>query len=311
MKRELLIAAFFNTPWALDAGYLATFETIVMRWQRGGDASADVMAGITADREILAARKQDAARAGQGADIAVLPVYGVMTQRGNMAGNVSGSGSASTQQIAGAFRAAMNDPSVGGILMDFDTPGGSVFGVDELASEIFNARGQKPIYGIANSLTCSAGYWVASQCDQLYGAPGSEIGSIGVFMKHDDQSKAMEADGITRTYISAGKYKTEGNPAGPLSEEAQSHLQARVDEYYSAFVKAIAKGRGVGVDAVRSDYGQGRTLTATQAKSTGMIDDIATFDDVVRKMAKDIKTSSRASPPSRLAAAQRTLAMLS
>ena len=316
MKRELLVAEFLSTPWALMPERLAAFAGIMQRWQAGGKAAPEVMASIEADKEIVAARKQDAARAGQGQNIAVLPLYGVVTQRGSMADDVSGPGAASTQKFTAALRQALQDPSVGGILIDIDSPGGSVYGVDELASEIMSARAQKPIIGLANSLAASAAYWVGAACSELYVTPGGEVGSIGVWQAHEDWSKAMEDAGVKTTLISAGKYKTEGNPYEPLGEDAQAFMQSRVDDYYAAFTKSVAKGRGVSVDVVRKDFGQGRVYGAAQAQANGMVNGVMTFDDVVKKLAKDIKVNNRnnaiaPAAPSRLAKAQRDLAMLS
>jgi signal peptide peptidase SppA len=312
MKRQILIAEFLSTPWALMPERLAAFASILHRWQAGGHASAEVMAGIEADREVVAARKQEAARAGQGANIAVLPFYGVVTQRGNMADDVSGPGSASTQKFTNALRQALQDPSIGAILIDIDSPGGSVYGVDELASEIMGARNQKPIVGLANSLAASAAYWVGAACSELYVTPGGEVGSIGVWQAHEDWSKALDDAGVKTTLISAGKYKTEGNPYEPLGKDAQEFMQSRVDDYYAAFTKAVAKGRGISIDVVRKDFGQGRVYGSAQALSVGMVDGVMTFDDVVRKMGKDLKAANRnaSAAPSRLAQAQRDIAIL-
>lgn len=313
MKRQILIAEFLSTPWALMPERLAAFASILHRWQAGGHASAEVMASIEADREVVAARKQEAARAGQGSNIAVLPFYGVVTQRGNMADDVSGPGSASTQKFTNALRQALQDPSVGSILIDIDSPGGSVYGVDELASEIISARSQKPIIGLANSLAASAAYWVGAACSELYVTPGGEVGSIGVWQAHEDWSKALDEAGVKTTLISAGKYKTEGNPYEPLGKDAQDFMQSRVDDYYAAFTKAVAKGRGISVEVVRKDFGQGRVYGAQQALSAGMVDGVMTFDDVVKKMGKDLKAAQRnqaAAPINRLAQAQRDIAIL-
>ncbi|MBC7597407.1 MAG: S49 family peptidase [Polaromonas sp.] len=314
MKRQLLVAEFLSTPWALMPERLAAFAGIMHRWSAGGKADAEVMTAIAADKEIVAARKQDAARVGQGANIAVLPFYGVVTQRGSMADDVSGPGAASTQKFTSALRQALQDPSVGGILIDIDSPGGSVYGVDELANEIMSARAQKPIIGLANSLAASAAYWVGAACSELYVTPGGEVGSIGVWQAHEDWSKAMEDAGVKTTLISAGKFKTEGNPYQPLGEDAQAFMQSRVDDYYAAFTKSVAKGRSVSVSVVREDFGQGRVYGAAQAQSAGMVNGVMTFDDVVKKLAKDIKANNRnnnaTTAPSRLARAQRDLALL-
>ena len=116
----------------------------------------------------------------------------------------------------------------------------------------------------------------------------------------------MATEGVAPTLISAGKYKVEGNPYVPLDAEAQGFMQSRVDDYYAAFTKGVARGRGVPIAQVRDGMGQGRVLGADAAMAQNMVDGVATFDDVVRKMRRDAK--SRAKPgASRLAQSQRTL----
>ena len=307
MKHYLLLAEFMSTPWAMQDDRLAAFTALVSRWSAGVRLSEiEIEAAIGADKQARDTRRDATARAG-GGGIAVLPLYGAVTQRGNMAGNVSGSGGVSTQQFAQALRAAVADDTVGQILIDIDSPGGSVYGVGELAAEIFDARSKKPVVGIANSCAASAAYWLGAQCSQLYCTPGGEVGSIGVKMVHEDVSKALEADGISPTIISAGKFKSEGSPYGPLSDESKAFLQSRVEDYYGAFTKAVAKGRGAAIAQVRDGYGQGRCIGADAALAEGMIDGIATFDDVVAKMTRNAKAARSAS---RVAQAKNTLAMM-
>ena len=145
----------------------------------------------------------------------------------------------SESQVAG--RAGSSHPA-GGLL---DSPGGSVYGVSELADEIMNARAQKPVIAIANSLAASAAYWIGCSASELYVTPGGEVGSIGVWQAHFDYSQALAAEGVTPTLISAGKYKVEGNPYAPLGEDALGFMQSRVDDYYAVFTKSVARGRGV------------------------------------------------------------------
>ena len=76
--------------------------------------------------------------------------------------DISGPGSTSTQLFAQAFREAVADDTVGAILIDIDSPGGSVYGTSELAAEILQARNSKPVCAIANSLAASAAYWIGS-----------------------------------------------------------------------------------------------------------------------------------------------------
>jgi capsid assembly protease len=286
MKTELLIAEFLSTPWALMPERLNAVSAVMARWSSHAPATAEVLAGIDTDKLAREARRQTATSV-SGGGIAVLPLYGVITQRGNMIEDVSGPGSVSTQKFAAALRQALADESVSQILIDIDSPGGSVYGVAELADEIVAARAQKPIIAIANSLAASAAYWIGCSASEFYVTPGGEVGSIGVWQAHFDYSQALAAEGVTPTLISAGTYKVEGNPYAPLEPEAQAFMQSRVDDYFLAFSKAVAKGRGVPIAQVRNGMGQGRVLGADAALEQNMVDGIVTLEGILAKISKN------------------------
>ena len=153
-----------------------------------------------------------------------------------------------------------------------------------MADEIFRVKAQKPIYAVANSLCASAAYWIGSQCSKLYCTPGGQVGSIGVYIQHQDVSKEFEFAGVAVRLISAGKFKTEGNPYAPLNPDARAAIQTEVNNYYGMFIKAVARGRGVSIAAVRDGMGKGRCLQAKDAMLAGMIDGIATLDQVIAQM---------------------------
>lgn len=308
MNHQMLIAEFLATPWALMPERLNAVTAVMARWSQNVPASADVLAAIDADRSVRDARRQAATAVSSGG-IAVLPLYGVVTQRGNMVDDVSGPGSVSTQQFASALRQALADDTVSQILIDIDSPGGSVYGVSELADEIAAARTQKPVVAIANSLAASAAYWLGAQADELYVTPGGEVGSIGVWQAHFDYSQALAAEGVTPTLISAGKYKVEGNPYAPLDEEAQGFMQSRVNDYYGTFTKAIARGRAAPIAQVRDGMGQGRVLGADAALAENMVDGVSTFDGVLKQMRSRARANAKPKV-SRLAQARNALAIL-
>jgi signal peptide peptidase SppA len=302
------MAEFLATPWALMPERLNAMAAVLTRWSQGFMASEDNMIRVNADKVIRSTRKEIAASQSSGG-IAVLPLYGVVTQRGNMVDDVSGPGSMSTQQFSAALRQALADPQVGQILIDIDSPGGSVYGVAELADEIMSARAQKPVVAIANSLAASAAYWIGCSAGEFYVTPGGEVGSIGVWQSHFDYSQALAAEGVTPTLISAGKFKVEGNPYVPLDPDAQAFMQSRVDDYYAAFTKAVAKGRGVSIAQVRDGMGQGRVLGADAALEQGMVDGVATMDDVIRKMRR-ASTAKPKPAATRLNQARQSLSIL-
>jgi signal peptide peptidase SppA len=135
-----------------------------------------------------------------------------------------------------------------------------------------------------DTLAASAAYWIASQADEIVVTPSGDVGSIGVLVMHDDVSKAEEMAGFKTTVISAGKYKAEGHPFEPLSDEARGELQKLVDDVYAMFVADVAQGRGTTAEAVRSGYGQGRLQLANDAVASGLADRVDTIDSTLEQL---------------------------
>lgn len=280
----LILAEFYSTPWVLDPDTYAQMQLILERWASGVRLpQAEIQAAIGDAPQAAADRRAQAGQAGQGA-VAVVPVYGVITHR---ARDLSVSTPmTSTELLTQQLRSAAHNPDISAIVLDVDSPGGSVFGVQEVGDTIQALRGTKPIIAVANAKAASGAYWIASQADELVITPSGAVGSIGALMVHRDQSAKNERDGVKTTYVHAGKYKVEGNPDNPLDAEGQTHLQGMVDHYYSTFVRAVAKGRGVSVDTVRGEsFGQGRMVLAKDAVAAGMANRIGTLDQVIADLA--------------------------
>lgn len=219
--------------------------------------------------------------------VAVIPLSGFLTQKPSLFSMMFGG--TSVQGFARETLAALADPSVGAVVMDVDSPGGEVFGVTEAASMIRAARGSKPLIAVANPIAASAGYWLASQADEVAVTPSGLAGSIGVFATHVDESKALEQAGLAVRLISYGRRKTEGNSAQPLSEDALGAIQTRVDYFGQQFEADVAKGRRVSVSKVSSDFGEGAVLTAEESVKAGVADKVATLEEVVARLAAGYK----------------------
>lgn len=265
------IRALLRTPWAITE---AKLEEILgfLEAHRAGERLSEEEA-----RERFGASRPGATRTlGQ---IAVIPIYGTIVPRANIV--TAYSGGTSVQQLAANFDAAVQNDDVAAIVLDVDSPGGSVSGIEEMAQRIRRARGTKPIHAVSNFQMASAAYYLGSQADEVVVSPSAEAGSIGVFMIHTDVSAAAEKAGIKHTVIKAGRYKAEGHPYEPLGEEAEAALQAEVEEYYDLFVAAVAKGRGVKESAVRNGFGEGRCLSAKRAVKEGLADRVATLEEVI------------------------------
>lgn len=191
----------------------------------------------------------------------------------------------STQLLAQTLTTLANDPDVGTIVIDCDSPGGEVTGVPEAADALAAAAQTKACVVIVNSLCASAAYWIASQANEIVAVPSGDVGSIGVFMLHLDFSQCLAQAGINPTFIKndTSIYKAAGNPYEPLPSDVKDIFQAEVNRIGADFYKAVAKGRNVPVETVAGDFGRGLCIAARVAKPLGMIDRLATVDGALSK----------------------------
>lgn len=310
-----VMQAVFSMPWAVPPDKLEAIQGFLELKLRGGMATPETLAQIQAASGAVEARRETVSAASSGS-VAVLPLYGLILQRGNM--DLSGPSCTSVVRFAQDLRQAINDPSVKAIVIDVDSPGGTVAGVDELASEIFNARKQKKITAVSNCLCASAAYYLASQCSEMMVSPSSQTGSIGVYATHVDTSKADEMEGLKFTLISYGANKTQGNSYEPLTDAARQDMQQLVDHYGTMFERAVARGRKVKLEDVQNKFGQGRMFNAKDAVRLGLADSIGTLDDAlashgvsrgaVRASMNDVVITADVTDGGDLAAAQARIA---
>lgn len=223
--------------------------------------------------------------------VVTIPLYGYISHRPSI---WSAMGFETSSETFGQWMDALAaNADVGAIVIDIDSPGGTVSGLTGVTDKIFSLRGTKPIVAVVNDLMASAAYFIGSAADEIVADPDSQTGSIGTIGIHLDWSAALENEGIKPTIIKAGKFKGEGNPYEALSDEAKADWQAMVDEYYGKFVSAVARNRGITAAKVKSDFGQGRVFMAQKAKSVGMIDRIATLEQVISDLLPKGKSISR------------------
>jgi signal peptide peptidase SppA len=276
MKYEHIVGYVASQLWAIEASKLQELLAVL----------AVRAAGQTFTPEDIAARMGEGGGSGgpvqRGGGVAIIPIGGVIAHR--MGAMDPSSGGTSAEGIGAMVSQVAADASIGTIVYDINSSGGTVPGIAELAAQMFALRGIKRQIAQVNGLAASAAYWLASQADEIVSIPSGSAGSIGVFSAHQDLSKALEQAGINVTLISAGKFKVEGHPFAPLSDDAKAVMQARVDTAYAQFVKDVARGRGVTQTAVREGYGEGRVLEAKDALKAGLVDTLGTMDETIARV---------------------------
>jgi len=208
--------------------------------------------------------------------VAVIHVKGIIEKD-----FIYGWSEASTEMIAQDLQNALNDKAIETIVLNIDSPGGTIPGVKELSDMVYNARNVKPVLAFSDTLMTSAAYWVGSGAKKIYGTDTAYFGSIGVFTTHVDFSGLLSKFGINVSLIKAGKYKTVGNPFGALSESDREIIQTRVNKSYDIFVEAIARNRGKEVEDVKTNMAEGRVFNGRDSIGAGLVDELVTLQDLV------------------------------
>ena len=275
MKYLRILAAYAAQPLAMQREKIEAITAFLVEQSNGVKFSAtEIEARTIGKREAAGVAKSDG-------NVAVLPIYGVLSHR--MSGMEDISGGTSYESLSKSLRGLLADEGVKAIVLDIDSPGGVTRGLSEFAAELRSARGIKPIIAQVTGNAASAAYWIAAQADEIVVSPSAEVGSIGVYTSHDDVSEALAKAGIKKTYISAGKFKVEGNQTAPLSDDTRAYIQESVDSEYAKFVADVATGRGRDASSVEAKFGQGRMVMAEDAVKRGMADRIGTLDDTLER----------------------------
>ncbi len=300
---EQVARMVYGEPWAITQEMYAIICQVVAERASGYRPTAEEiqerLGAAAGDRKPV---PRGAARNGS---IAVLPLFGVVSHRANLMSAMSGG--TSTEQFGQAFNAAISDSSISAVVLDVDSPGGSVRGVTELHQTIAAARGSKPIVAVANSMMASAAYWISSAADEVVATPSAEVGAIGIIAQHADMSGKLEAEGIRVTTFAAGRKKASQDPSQPLSDDAIADIQGRVNEVYQVFTGDVARARGVSIKEVQNGFGEGSVVSAAVALKEGMLDRVATLDQTVERL---MGTGPAAAPAGRRASDARRASRL-
>lgn len=211
--------------------------------------------------------------------VRMVPVIGMMDLRRDFWGYGT-----STQAVDLAVREAAGNAKVDALVLLIDSPGGSVYGLTELAETIRAARQRKPVIAMVSGLAASAAYSTASGATRIIASPSSELGSIGVYTMHEDWSRALDQQGVAVTLVHAGEGKVDGNPYKPLSDAARADMLRTTRRYYETFVGDVAAGRRVPETTVVNQW-KARVYGAAEAVRLGLADSIGSLDGALREAA--------------------------
>ncbi|WP_339048067.1 S49 family peptidase [Candidatus Mesenet endosymbiont of Phosphuga atrata] len=211
---------------------------------------------------------------------AIIPIYGILTQKPGAFDSVLGM--TSYERIYEQVEEALADSSIETILLDIDSPGGEVNGVFDLADFIYNARSKKEIIATVSGDAYSAAYAIAASSEKILITRTSGVGSIGVIASHIDQSSFDEKKGLKYTTVFAGKRKNDLNPHQPITSESLKNLQEEVNRLYEMLANVIARNRNLSVGAIKNT--EAGLYFSESAIDIGLADGITTFSELKEKI---------------------------
>jgi protease-4 len=166
---------------------------------------------------------------------------------------------------------ARNDDGVKAIVLQVDSPGGSVAASQEIVNQLELVK--KPIVVSMSDLAASGGYYISAGVDKIVALPGTLTGSIGVISEMPNLKGLFDKLGIDMQVFIAGKHKDMYAGLRELTPEEKVLMQGMTDQLYNQFVQVVAKGRGLSEDKVR-ELATGQLYTGIQAKELGLVDEL-------------------------------------
>lgn len=201
---------------------------------------------------------------------AVVKIRGVI-QEGGDSGFFSKQNSASA--ISKRIRDLADKKEVKALLLDINSPGGTVAAVQDIYNSIlFFKSKNKPVVALFRDVAASGGFYIAMAADKIVAQPGTMTGSIGVIMQANNIEGLFDKLGIKVTPVKSGKHKDIGSAYRPMTEEEIALLQEMINETYQQFYQAVKQGRPNVDEQMLPIYADGRVFTGARAKEIGMID---------------------------------------
>src|SRR6202158_3289843 len=160
----------------------------------------------------------------------------------------------SPKQIVPQLKKFADDDSVKAIIIHVNSPGGGVAASEEIYREVKRIRDEKKkrIVASIETVGASGAYYVASATNKIYADKGSVVGSIGVIAEWVNYGELLRWAKLKDIVFKTGEFKDTGNPTRDLTAAEQAYMQSLIDNMFGQFIQAVADGRGLKFDDVKS-----------------------------------------------------------
>ena len=207
--------------------------------------------------------------------VAIIPINGMITFDGGSSFFIEG---VSGEKIAENIEIANNDNSVKAIVLEINSPGGTVMGTKVVVDAIKEV--DKPIVSVITESGTSGAYWIASQTDAIFADELSYVGSIGVIGSYLEFDGLLDDYNVTYRRLVTGDYKDIGSPYREMTSAEEALMMDRLDKVHEYFVEEVAEGRSMSVEEIE-ELSNGIFYLGMDCVDNGLIDYIGDKKDAI------------------------------
>lgn len=230
------------------------------------------------DRDYLVATRHGDKHPGH--RVAVIVAEGPIVDGAGYAGTVG------SETLTELFRRAQDDDRVDAVVLQVNSPGGSVFASEQIRRAVLATRDAgKPVVVSMSNMAASGGYWISMDANQIFARPTTLTGSIGIFALVPNISGPLNELGIHTDGIGTTPLSGALRIDRPMSQQAAQALDAVIKNGYQRFISHVAQARHMQVQAVNS-IAQGRVWSGADAKRLGLVDHLGGRHDAIQAAAK-------------------------
>ncbi len=219
--------------------------------------------------------------------IAKLPpknIIAVVYANGTIMDGKQPRGVAGGDTVSRHLKEARLNNKVKAVVLRVNSPGGSVFASELIRQEVLSLKkAGKPVVVSMGSLAASGGYWISANADEIWAAPTTITGSIGIFGAIPNFEGTLAAIGITTDGVGTTALSDAGLTK-PLPGKLKTIIQSNIERGYERFLNIVAEGRDMTIEQV-DKIAQGRVWTGNKALEIGLVDKLGSFEDAVASAA--------------------------
>lgn len=185
------------------------------------------------------------------------------------------------------------DDDVKGMVLRVNSPGGSVFGSEQISEALkyFQDQG-KPLAVSMGDYAASGGYWISCEADKIYADPMTITGSIGIFGLIPDASELAHKIGVTPQFISTNPSADFPSILRPMTEPQLAAMQSMIERGYDKFITRVANGRKINKAKVES-IAEGRVWDGATALKLGLVDELGNLESAIDWVKLEVNKESK------------------